>query len=174
MLMETGRQWKGCWPEMSIGLDLDWTGSGLWRILLILDWIRPVKCFINLGSGPDLDWVNGKNYIRFFIKKLYSVNCLDYNWTWIGNILNYFGLWLDLDWVLKIQDWIWIAKCDSPLFSAADQRHGNQGCQVGPFGAKGQISENSSQITLAGPKIFVWPFGSFLAFFQDRLTPCKN
>jgi len=25
--------------EMSIGLDLDWTGSGLWRILLNLEWI---------------------------------------------------------------------------------------------------------------------------------------
>ena len=27
------------------------------------------------------------------------------------------GLWLDLDWVSKIQDWIWIAKYDSPLIS---------------------------------------------------------
>jgi len=42
-------------PDMSIGLDLSWTGSGLGRILLILDWIRAVKCFINLGSGLDLD-----------------------------------------------------------------------------------------------------------------------
>jgi len=42
-------------PDMSIGLDLNWTGSGLGRILLILDWIRAVKCFINLGSGLDLD-----------------------------------------------------------------------------------------------------------------------
>jgi len=46
--------------EMSIGLDLDWTGSGLWRIFLNLNWIRTAKCFINLGSGPDLDWINGK------------------------------------------------------------------------------------------------------------------
>ena len=38
----------------------------------------------------------------------------------------------------------------------------------------GQISEIWSQITLSGPKIFVWPFGSFLALFQDRLAPCKN
>jgi len=45
---------------MSIGLDLDWTGSGLCRILLNLDWIRAVNCFRNLGSGQDLDWVNGK------------------------------------------------------------------------------------------------------------------
>jgi len=26
-----------------------------------------------------------------------------------------FGLWLNLDWDFKIQDWIWIAKYDSPL-----------------------------------------------------------
>jgi len=31
-------------------------------------------------------------------------------WTW-----KCFGLWLDLDWVVKNQDWIWIAKYDSPL-----------------------------------------------------------
>jgi len=46
--------------EMSIGLDLDWTGTGLWLILLDLKWIRTMHCFINLGSGPDLDLVNGK------------------------------------------------------------------------------------------------------------------
>jgi len=32
-------------PEMSIGPDLDWTGSGLLQILLNLDWIRTVKLF---------------------------------------------------------------------------------------------------------------------------------
>ena len=31
--------------------------------------------------------------------------------------LNLFGLKLDLDWILKIQDWIWIGKEDSPLIS---------------------------------------------------------
>jgi len=54
-----------CTPKVSIGLDLDWTGSGLWRILLILDWIRTVKWFINLRSGADLDWVNGKELHNF-------------------------------------------------------------------------------------------------------------
>jgi len=34
---------------------------------------------------------------------------------------NVFGLWLELDWVFKNQDWIWIAKYDSPLIS--DVRH---------------------------------------------------
>jgi len=33
-------QMGNCMAEMSIGLHLDWIGSGLWRILLILDWIR--------------------------------------------------------------------------------------------------------------------------------------
>ena len=28
-----------------------------------------------------------------------------------------FGLWLGLDWVLKSQDWLWMAKYDSPLIS---------------------------------------------------------
>jgi len=46
---------------MSIGLDSDCTGPGLWPNFLILDWIRPVERFIMLGSGPDLDWVNGKD-----------------------------------------------------------------------------------------------------------------
>jgi len=34
--------------------------------------------------------------------------------------LKLFGLWLDLDSVLKIQEWIWIAKYDSPLISDVD------------------------------------------------------
>jgi len=33
--------------EMSIGVDLDWNGSGLLHILLNLDWIRTVKLFKN-------------------------------------------------------------------------------------------------------------------------------
>ena len=32
----------------------------------------------------------------------------------------------------------------------------------------GQIWEFWFPITLVGPKVFVWPFGSFLAIFQDR------
>jgi len=48
--------------------DEYWTGSGLWQILLILDWIRTVKRFTKF--------------------------------------------------VFLIQDWIWIAKLDSPLISA--------------------------------------------------------
>jgi len=31
--------------EMSIGLDLDWIGSGLQQMLLSLDWIRTVNHF---------------------------------------------------------------------------------------------------------------------------------
>ena len=43
-------------------------------------------------------------------------------WTLFGLgllIKKKFGLWLDLDWVLKIQEWIWIAKYDSPLISSS-------------------------------------------------------
>jgi len=60
--------WSVRLSEMSIGPDLDWTGTGLWRILLILDWIRTVKCFMNLGSGLVMDWVNGKELCNF-VKK---------------------------------------------------------------------------------------------------------
>ena len=42
------------WTELRLA------GSGPLRILLILDWIRIAECSKNLGSGPDLDWVNGK------------------------------------------------------------------------------------------------------------------
>jgi len=55
--------------EMSIGLDSDWTGSRLLWILLILDWIRAAKCSKNLGSGPDFDWVNGKQLHNFCHQK---------------------------------------------------------------------------------------------------------
>ena len=46
--------------------------------------------------------------------KLFGLNLeLDFTYEKI------FGLWLDLDWVLNNQDWIWIAKFDSPLISDA-------------------------------------------------------
>jgi len=34
-----------CVAEMSIGLDLDWTGSGLQQIVLNLGWVRNVNRF---------------------------------------------------------------------------------------------------------------------------------
>jgi len=34
-----------------------------------------------------------------------------------AEFFKYFGLQLDLDWVFKNQDWIWIAKYDNPLIS---------------------------------------------------------
>ena len=99
-------------PEMSIGLDLDWTGPGLLQILLNLNWIRTVK-LRNLGSGTDLDLVNGKKCGIFVVKGLHFSNILDLDFT----SKKIFGLCLDLDWVSKIQVWIWIAKYDSPLIS---------------------------------------------------------
>ena len=58
-----------------------------------------------------------KNCVIFVIKKLYCDKCLDFIQTWIL-FFKSFGLQLDLDWVLKIQDWIWMAEYDSPLISA--------------------------------------------------------
>jgi len=64
-------------------LDWTWIGSGLCQILLNVDWIRSANCFINLGSGPDLDWVNGKELRNICYQK--AIFCL------------IFGLYLDLD-----------------------------------------------------------------------------
>jgi len=75
---------------MSIGLDLDWTATGPLRILLILDWIWTAKCFKYLGSGPDLDWVNGKELRNFCHQKDVFFNFLDFVWTWILNFLNFY------------------------------------------------------------------------------------
>jgi len=46
-----------------------------------------------------------KNFGIFVVKKLYIVKFLDF----IG--------WLDLDRLIKIQDWIGMVKYDSPLIS---------------------------------------------------------
>jgi len=40
--------------------DVHWAGSGLWRILLILDWSRSIKCFINLGPGQGRRQLGGQ------------------------------------------------------------------------------------------------------------------
>jgi len=44
----------GHWTRLGL------TGSCLCQILLNLDWIQTVNCFINLVSGPDVDRVNRK------------------------------------------------------------------------------------------------------------------
>ena len=53
-------------PEMSTGLD--WIRTMMSFVNFGLD---PAKCFINLGSRPDLDWVNGKDLRNFFIITLF-------------------------------------------------------------------------------------------------------
>jgi len=94
-------------------IELDWTG---------LYWIRTIANFVefgldpeckalqNLGSGQDLDWVDGKEMGHFCCEKTAFFQFSGFSWTW-----KIFGLWLDSDWVLKNQDWIWIAKYDRPL-----------------------------------------------------------
>jgi len=95
--------------------DEHWTGLGL-------DWIRTIANFVkfgsdqdckslpNLGTRLDLDWVNAKEMQHFCCEKT--------------EFFQYFGLRLrhlklDLDWVLKILYWIWIAKFGSPLMSGS-------------------------------------------------------
>jgi len=69
------------------------------------------KTLQNLGSGPDLNLVNGKEMWHFCCEK--------------ATFFKYFGLHLDLDFsfeknfglcldCFKNQDWIWFAKYDSP------------------------------------------------------------
>jgi len=53
-------------PEMSIGLDLDWTGSGLPQILLIWDWIRSINHFKILE--PDRIWTELMEKIAAFLR----------------------------------------------------------------------------------------------------------
>ena len=86
------------WPLARIksdqpGRDEHWTGLGL-------DWIRTIanfvefgldpgcKSFQNLGSGPDLDWVNGKEMRHFVVKRLHFSNTLDFIWTWTLHLKN--------------------------------------------------------------------------------------
>jgi len=69
---------------------------------LFLDWSRTVNRFENLGSGPNLDWVNGKNCGTFVFKK--------------NNTLLNFGLHLDSDFKLKkilCGAWTEFQKCNT-------------------------------------------------------------
>jgi len=52
--------------------------------------------------------------------------CLDLDFEF----LKLLGLWLDLDGVIKFQDWIWIAKYDSPLISDVEKHAGNGAAAV--------------------------------------------
>jgi len=61
-------------PEMRVWLDLELTGSRLYRLLCDLDWIWTVNWFKNLATGSDLDWVDGEELCHFRCKKLYIVN----------------------------------------------------------------------------------------------------
>ena len=75
-------------------IGLDWTGSGLWRILLILDWIRTIANFVkfgldpdckslhNFGTGPALNWVMEKKCGISVVKRLPFLNFWDLIWSW--------------------------------------------------------------------------------------------
>ena len=55
--------------HLYIGLDMDWTGSGLRRIVLILDWIGPVKCFTILEQDRIWTQLIDKNCAIFVIRE---------------------------------------------------------------------------------------------------------
>jgi len=61
-------------PEMSIGLDLDWTGSGLWQILLNLDWIRMAKFFTILEQNRIWTHLMDKNCVFWSLKSCILLN----------------------------------------------------------------------------------------------------
>ena len=110
-----------------------WTGLGL------LDWIQTIANYVtfgldpdckslqNLGSGQDLDWVNG-NEMRHFS------NCLDFIWTWslqlnnfwtvVGFRLSFKKSGLDLD--RKICQSVHLWHVEKFLKKASSTNHRNQ------------------------------------------------
>ena len=106
-------------PEMSIGPDLDWTGSGLLQNFVEFGLDPDCTIFQILGSGPDLDLVNRRGCGIFVVKMLHFSNILDFDCAFEKN----FGLCLDLDWVLKNQDCICIEKYDGPLISGSNPKY---------------------------------------------------
>jgi len=79
-----------CKSEMSFRLDLD----------------PDYKSLQNSGSGPDLDWANGKERGHFRCEKASFFKIFAFHLDLHFTFAKSFGLWLDLDWVLKNQDWI--------------------------------------------------------------------
>jgi len=67
--------------EMSIGLDLDRTGSSQSQILLHLYWIQ----IVNPLKIEKPDWIWTKLMERkcdvFVVKRLHFSNCFDFIWT---------------------------------------------------------------------------------------------
>jgi len=58
-----------------------------------------------------------KNCIFFVVKMLYFVHFFGLHLAFDFKMKKGFGTRLDLELVLKVQDGIWIIKCESPLIS---------------------------------------------------------
>ena len=86
---------KACATEMSTGLDLDWIRTVANFVKFGLD--PGCKSLKNLGTVPDLDWVNGN--AAFLLWKGCTLKCFGLHLDLTFE--NIFGLWLDFDWVLK-------------------------------------------------------------------------
>ena len=66
--------------EHRTGLGLDWNRTIATFVEFGLD--SDCKSFQNLGTGPDLDRVNGKKFGIFDVKRLHFSIFLDFIWTW--------------------------------------------------------------------------------------------
>jgi len=111
------------WALFCISLDTTFRDGHQWWAL-DGTWIGPIANFVefgsdpgckslqNVGSGLDLDWVNGKEmqhfccekatFFKYFVLDFTSKNCLDCGWIGLS---------------FKNSGCIWIAKYDSPLIS---------------------------------------------------------
>jgi len=74
--------------------DEHWTGSGLWWIVFIFDWIRIENASQILDQDQIWTELMDKNCVIFIIKKFYFAEFLDFISTWTLHFLNF----LDYGW----------------------------------------------------------------------------
>ena len=118
--------WQHCFCTQTVWRVMQKDSRDEHRTGLGLDWTRTMTNFVDFGLDPACKMLHKfrirtgfglsllKKYVISVNKKLYFVKFLDLDFEF----LKLFALSLDLDRVLKIQDWIRIAKSDSPLISA--------------------------------------------------------
>jgi len=109
----------------SVGLDPDYwkfywccIGSGLQN-----------SSKFRIRTGFGLSWMEKKRGI-FVVKRLQFSNILDYIWNWTLHLKKFWSVF-GLVWVLKNQDWLWIAKYDNnPLISGVHAYGQNFQCHA--------------------------------------------
>jgi len=102
----TGRlhvqHWFQCFQRVICTRDEHWTGLGLdwiWNIANFVEFGLDPDCrtLQNLGSGPDLDLVNGKEMRHFSCEKAALFNFFGLHLDLVFTFEKLFGLLLDLD-----------------------------------------------------------------------------